>query len=137
MTYLSTHHPAAVHGPLRALPALRLRLRHFTDGENAPCRPGALLPPVRCRTHACTPTTGATHRERERDAPSFLIAAVSSIKKKMTRSHAAGSLVWLMFRAPGRGCASLFPEQDRVVGRTDPLQLALHLSQRRVTFSPS
>lgn len=35
--YFRTHHPAAVHSPLRALPSLRLRLRRFTDGENAPC----------------------------------------------------------------------------------------------------
>lgn len=64
-----THHPAAVHRSLRALPALRLSLRASADGEDAPCRSWALFPPVRCRTHSCTPTTGAqsdADREEEK-----------------------------------------------------------------------
>lgn len=138
-----THHPAAVHGPLGALPALRLRLRHLTDGKNDPCGSWALFPPVRCRTHACTPTTGAQPdgdgEEREERA-SFLIAAVSSVEKKTSRSGAAGSRVWLMLGSPPppqpRRSGSLFPQQDRVAGRTDPQQLPLHPSREESHLQP-
>lgn len=137
--FLGTHHPAAVHGPLRALPALRLRLRHFTDGKNDPCGSWALFPPVRCRTHACTPTTGAHQPDADTqmeidggDTRSLLMAGVLYKEENdpFRRNTVAGFWWTLLHFPPSSRCVPLFPEQDRVAGRTDPQQFPLHPSPR-------
>ncbi len=94
-------------------------------------------PPEPSQTQTHTHTHTHTQRERERDTPSFLKAAVSSIKKKKTGSDAAGSRLRLTRTSESpRRSVPLFPEQERVAGRTDPQQLPLHPSREESHLQP-
>lgn len=143
-----THHPAAVHNTLRALPALRLRLRASTDGEDAPCRSWALFPPVRCRTHSCTPKhrrqterrrRGERKRERKKDkenrAPSFLLTEVRGKIKRRSDAARSRDYVFLNLERTAVVCGYSL-EQEREAGRTDPQQLPLHPSREESHLQP-
>lgn len=137
--YLRTHHPAAVHSPLRALPALRLRLRPFTDGENAPCWSWALFSPVRCRTHACTSTTGDPPRCRQTEGEMRPLFSGSCRVLCREGNEAAqtpqGWWIGLSLKLPRELCGSS-PEQDRETGRTDPQHIPQHPSREESHLQP-